>query len=219
MLNMADGCLLLVDAVEGPMPQTKFVLRKALELGLHAIVVVNKIDRPNSRISEVIRETSDLFLDLATEDHQLDFPVIYSNARDGYASKDPKVTSGDMQPLFEAIIEHTPPPLCDDDAPFRMLATTLAYDSFRGRTAIGRIVDGAVHPGDGVIRFTHEGLTSQHRIVQVFGFQGLGRVDLTEARAGDIVALTGIADVQIGETIATPKSRCRCRSSRSKSRR
>ena len=202
VLNMADGCLLLVDAVEGPMPQTKFVLRKALELGLHAIVVVNKIDRPNSRIAEVIRETSDLFLDLATEDHQLDFPVIYSNARDGYASKDPSVTSGDMQPLFEAIIEHTPPPLCDDDAPFRMLATTLAYDSFRGRTAIGRIVDGAVHPGDSVIRFTHEGLTSQHRIVQVFGFQGLGRVDLTEARAGDIVALTGIADVQIGETIA-----------------
>ena len=205
VLNMADGCLLLIDAVEGPMPQTKFVLRKALELGLHAIVVVNKIDRPNSRIDEVIHETSDLFLDLATKDHQLDFPVIYSNARDGYAGYDPKATSGDMQPLFEAILEHTPPPLCDEDAPFRMLATTLAYDSYRGRTAIGRIVDGSVHPGDSVIRFNHEGQTSQHRVVQVFGFQGLGRVELQEARAGDIVALTGISDILIGETIAAPE--------------
>jgi GTP-binding protein len=204
VLNMADGCLLLVDAVEGPMPQTKFVLRKALELGLHAIVVVNKIDRPNARIEEVIRETSDLFLDLATEDHQLDFPVIYSNARDGYASHDPKATSGDMQPLFETILQHTPPPLCDDDAPFRMLATTLAYDSYRGRTAVGRITDGSVHPGDTVIRFNHEGETSQHRIVQVFGFQGLGKVELQEARAGDIVAITGIPDILIGETLAAP---------------
>jgi GTP-binding protein len=201
---MADGCLLLVDAVEGPMPQTKFVLRKALELGLHAIVVVNKIDRPNARIDEVIHETSDLFLDLATKDHQLDFPVIYSNARDGYAGYDPKATSGDMQPLFEAILEHTPPPLCDEDAPYRMLATTLAYDSYRGRTAIGRITDGSVHPGDTVIRFNHEGETSQHRIVQVFGFQGLGKVELQEARAGDIVAITGIPDILIGETLAAP---------------
>ncbi len=205
VLNMADGCLLLIDAVEGPMPQTKFVLRKALELGLHAIVVVNKIDRPNARIDEVIHETSDLFLDLATEDHQLDFPVIYSNARDGYAGYDPKATSGDMKPLFEAILEHTPPPLCDAEAPFRMLATTLAYDSYRGRTAIGRIVDGAVHPGDSVIRFNHEGETSQHRIVQAFGFQGLGRIELAEARAGDIVALTGIPDILIGETLAAPE--------------
>ncbi|MEO9255539.1 MAG: translational GTPase TypA [Tepidiformaceae bacterium] len=204
VLNMADGCLLLVDAVEGPMPQTKFVLRKALELGLHAIVVVNKIDRPNARIEEVIHETSDLFLDLATEDHQLDFPVIYSNARDGYAGYDPKATSGDMQPLFEAILKHTPPPLCDEDAPYRMLATTLAYDSYRGRTAIGRITDGSVHPGDTVIRFNHEGETSQHRIVQVFGFQGLGKVELQEARAGDIVAITGISDILIGETLAAP---------------
>jgi len=204
VLNMADGCLLLVDAVEGPMPQTKFVLRKALEIGLHAIVVVNKIDRPNARIDEVIHETSDLFLDLATKDHQLDFPVLYANARDGYASREPGVTSGDMQPLFEAILEHTPPPLCDPDAPFRMLVTTLQYDSYRGRTAVGRITDGSIHPSDLIIRFNHEGETSQHRVAQVFGFQGLGRVELAEARAGDVVAITGIADILIGETLAHP---------------
>ncbi len=205
VLNMADGCLLLVDAVEGPMPQTKFVLRKAFELGLHAIVVVNKVDRPNARIEEVVHETSNLFLDLATADHQLDFPVLYANARDGFASRDPGVTGGNMEPLFEAILESTPPPLADPDAPFRMVVTTLQYDSYRGRTAVGRITDGAIHPADQVIRFTHDGTVSNHRIAQVFGFQGLGRTDLTEAKAGDIVAITGISDVMIGETIASPE--------------
>ncbi|KAA0236574.1 translational GTPase TypA [bacterium] len=204
VLNMADGCLLLVDAVEGPMPQTKFVLRKALEMGLHAIVVVNKIDRPNARIEEVIHETSDLFLDLATEEHQLDFPVVYANARDGYASLQPGATTGDMQPLFETIIAHTPGPACDRSQPFRMLVTTLQYDSFRGRTAVGRITDGAVHPGEAIVRFDHEGAGSTHRVAQVFGFQGLGRVELAEGVAGDIVAITGISDVLIGETLADP---------------
>jgi len=205
VLNMADGCLLLVDAVEGPMPQTKFVLRKAFELGLHAIVVVNKVDRPNARIEEVVHETSDLFLDLATADHQLDFPILYANARDGFASRDPRVTGGTMEPLFEAILECTPPPLADIEAPFRMVVTTLQYDSYRGRTAVGRITDGVVHPADQVIRFTHDGTVTNHRLAQVFGFQGLGRTDLLEARAGDIVAITGIADVMIGETIASPE--------------
>ncbi len=204
VLNMADGCLLLIDAVEGPMPQTRFVLRKALELGLHAIVVVNKIDRPNARITDVVRETQDLFLDLATEDHQLEFPILYANARDGYASPGPEAISGNMEPLFEAIIEHTPAPLGDPEAPFRMLVTTLTYDSYRGRTAVGRITDGAVHPGDVILRFNHVGLTTQHRVAQLFGFQGLGRKELEEARAGDIVAITGIADVLIGETLAHP---------------
>ncbi|HML97022.1 MAG TPA: translational GTPase TypA [Tepidiformaceae bacterium] len=204
VLNMADGCLLLVDSVEGPMPQTKFVLRKALEIGLHPIVVVNKIDRPNARIAEVIHETSDLFLDLATQDHQLEFPTLFANARDGYAGLAPDITSGTMQPILDAILEHIPGPECDEDAPFRMLVTTLMYDSYRGRIAVGRITDGVVRAGQPIIRFGHDGAVSQHRAAQIFGFEGLGRVELQEARAGDIVAITGVSDILIGETIAHP---------------
>jgi GTP-binding protein len=204
VLNMADGCLLLVDAVEGPMPQTKFVLRKALQLGLRAVVVVNKIDRPNARPAYVVERTQDLFLDLATEDYQLDFPVLYANARDGYASLDPAVTGGTMEPLFEAIIEAVPGPLCDEAAPFRMVVTTLQYDSYRGRTAVGRISDGTVKPGDAIVRFDRAGATSSHRVAQLFGFENLARVELAEARAGDIVAITGVSEVSIGETLASP---------------
>ncbi|MEX1104465.1 MAG: GTP-binding protein, partial [Dehalococcoidia bacterium] len=206
VLNMADGCLLLVDAVEGPMPQTKFVLRKALELGLHAIVVVNKIDRPQARLSAVVSETQDLFLDLATEDHQLDFPVVYANARDGYASLETGATSGTMQPLFETILTHVPGPEVDENAPFRMLATTLQYDNFRGRTAVGRIRDGSVTSGSTVVRYDLEGQPTTHRVNQLFGFRGLDRVELQEATAGDIVALTGISDIAIGETIASAEA-------------
>ncbi len=206
VLNMADGCLLLIDSVEGPMPQTRFVLRKALELGLHAIVVVNKIDRPNTRIDEVISETQDLFLDLATEDHQLDFPVVYTNARDGYASLEPGATSGTMQPLFETILSHTPPPLGDQASPFRMLVTNLQYDNYRGRTAVGRILEGVIHPGDALLRYAHDGTATQQRVAQLFGFEGLGRVEIPEAGAGDIVAITGISDIQIGETLASAEA-------------
>ncbi len=205
VLNMADGCLLLVDAVEGPMPQTRFVLRKALEIGLRAIVVVNKVDRPNARVAEVVHETSDLFLDLATEDYQLDFPVLYANARDGYCGTEPSVTSGTMLPLFEAILEHIPGPECDIEAPFRMLVTTMMYDSYRGRTAVGRIRDGVLAAGQDVTRFDHSGARSDHRVLQVYRFRGLGRDEVDEARAGDIVAVTGISDILIGETIASPE--------------
>jgi GTP-binding protein len=167
---------------------------------------VNKIDRPNARLTEVVAETQDLFLDLATEDHQLDFPVLYANARDGYAAREPGLTAGSLQPLFETILEHIPGPLCDEAAPFRMLATTLAYDTYRGRTAIGRVVDGVIHPADMISRWRHDASTSPHRIAQVFGFQGLSRTELTEGRAGDIIAITGIPDILIGETIASPEA-------------
>lgn len=204
VLNMADGCLLLIDSVEGPMPQTRFVLRKALEIGLHPIVVVNKIDRPNARIDEVIHETSDLFLDLATQDYQLEFQTLYANARDGYAGHEPAITSGSMQPLLDAIIEHVPGPETNEEAPFRMLVTTLMYDNYRGRIAVGRIRDGVIGAGESVTRFNHEGQSSSHRVAQIFGFQGLGRVEIQEARAGDIVAITGVSDILIGETLAHP---------------
>ncbi len=184
------------------MPQTKFVLRKALELGLHAIVVINKIDRQAARPEAVLSATQDLFLDLATEDHQLDFPVIYANARDGYAGLSSEVSSGDMRPLFETVISATPPPECDPAVPFRMLVTTLQYDTYRGRTAVGRVSDGSIRPGDPVLRFDHAGQATGGKVLQAFGFRGIGRIDVDEATAGDIVALTGIPDIQIGETIA-----------------
>ncbi len=204
VLNMADGCLLVVDAAEGPMPQTRFVLRKALELGLYPIVVINKIDRPNARPAEVLELTSDLILELATQEYQLDFPVIYASAREGYAGTSPDVRGGDMSPLFAAILERVPSPECDAGAPFRMLVTTLLYDSYRGRIAVGRIRDGAVRPGMAIQRVAHDGGRSSFRVGQVFGFRGLDRVELEEALAGDIVAVTGVPDVLIGETLADP---------------
>jgi GTP-binding protein len=204
VLNMADGCLLVVDAAEGPMPQTRFVLRKALELGLYPIVVINKIDRPNARPAEVLELTSDLILELATQEYQLDFPVIYASARDGYAGTSPDVRGGDMAPLFAAILERVPGPECDAGASFRMLVTTLLYDSYRGRIAVGRIRDGAVRPGMAIQRFAHDGGRGSFRVGQVFGFRGLDRVELEEALAGDIVAVTGVPDILIGETLADP---------------
>ncbi len=207
VLNMADGCLLVVDAAEGPMPQTRFVLRKALELGLRPVVVINKIDRPNARPAEVVDEVSDLFLELARHDYQLDFPIVYTSARDGYAGFEPTIRGGDMEPLFETIVEHIPGPAGEPAAPFRMLVTSLLYDSYRGRIAVGRILDGTVRPGMALQRFTHDGSTLPFRATQVFGFRGLERVELEEATAGDIIAVAGAGAVLIGETLADPAVR------------
>src|SRR5439155_24478484 len=151
VLNMADGALLLVDAVEGPMPQTRFVLKKAFEMGLRPIVVINKIDRPMARVAEVLSRTQDLFLELATREEQLDFPVLYAVARDGIASTDPAVPGTSLQPLFDAIVRHVPAPAVDHDGPFQMLVTTLGYDNYQGRLAIGRIARGHVASGDAVV--------------------------------------------------------------------
>ncbi|HUY78778.1 MAG TPA: GTP-binding protein, partial [Ktedonobacterales bacterium] len=202
VLNMADGALLLIDAVEGPMPQTRFVLRKAFELGLKLIVVVNKIDRRDARIEQVLNWTQDLFLELATRDEQLEFPVLYTIAREGIARTHPDDGNMDLVPLFEAIINSVPAPLVDEDAPFQLLVTALDYDDYKGKYAIGRITRGRVRPGMQVARITRDGDLSRGRISLVLGYQGLGRYETPEAAAGDIVALTGLADANISDTIA-----------------
>jgi GTP-binding protein len=202
VLNMADGCLLLVDAVEGPMPQTRFVLKKALELGLKPILVINKIDRRDARVEQVLTWTQDLFLELATHADQLDFPVIYAIARDGVARYAPEDENSDLVPLFETILAHVPAPVVDDEAPFQLLVTALDYDDYKGKYAIGRITRGRARPGMSVMRVDREGELTRARVSLVFTYQGLGRLEVEEATAGDIVALTGIADVNISETLA-----------------
>ena len=206
VLNMADGCLLLVDAVEGPMPQTRFVLRKAMELGLKAIVVVNKIDRPMSRPAEVVELTQDLFLSLATDPDQLDFPILYTNAKAGTATLDPTVPGVSMEPLFQTILDVVPAPIVDVSGPLQMLVTTLEYDSYRGKIAIGRIFRGAIHPGDIVLRIDRDGNHIRSRVNQVFSFLGLKRQEVEEALAGDIVAISGMEGAGVGDTIADAES-------------
>jgi len=202
VLNMADGCLLLVDAVEGPMPQTRFVLQKAFELGLRPIVVINKIDRRDARPEQVLGWTQDLFLELATTDEHLDFPVIYTIARQGIAKLHLEDDNQDLEPLFEAIVNHIPAPVVDADAPLQLLVTTLDYDDYKGKYVIGRITRGKIRPGMTVMRIDRDDMMVRHKVAQVFTYQGLGRLEVEEASAGDIVAVTGIADANIGETIA-----------------
>ncbi|GAC1451214.1 MAG: translational GTPase TypA [Ktedonobacterales bacterium] len=202
VLNMADGCLLLVDAVEGPMPQTRFVLQKAFELGLKPIVVINKIDRRDARPAQVLSWTQDLFLELATHEDQLDFPVLYAIAREGTARRHPDDTNHDLVPLFETILDFAPAPFVDADAPLQMLITALDYDDYKGKYAIGRITRGRVRPGMPVMRIDRDGTQTRQRVNLVYVYQGLGRLEVAEASAGDVVALTGIADANISETIA-----------------
>src|SRR5260370_136095 len=193
VLNMADGCLLLVDAAEGPMPQTRFVLKKAFELGLKPIVIINKIDRRDARVAQVVSWTQDLFLELATRDEHLEFPVLYTIAREGIARLDPHDTNTDLVPLFETILEQVPAPVVDEDGPFQLLVTALDYDDYKGKYAIGRITRGRVRPGMSITRISREGELSRGRVVLVYTHQGLGRLEVAEATAGEIVALTGIA--------------------------
>lgn len=203
-LNMADGVLLIVDAQEGPMPQTKFVLSKALELGLKPVVVVNKIDKPSRRIDEVLDEVSDLFLELAISDDQLHYPVYYSIGRDGKAwaeMPDNPSEHADLAPIFDAIINDIPAPQVEGGA-FQLLVTSLQYDSFLGKYAIGRVARGSVKPGLQAVLLKRDGQQISSRVEKVFGYRGLNREELTDAVAGDIVALTGISDAHIGDTIA-----------------
>ena len=207
-LNMADGVLLIVDAQEGPMPQTKFVLSKSLELGLKPVVIINKIDKPSRRINEVLDEVSDLFLELAISDDQLQYPVYYAIGRDGKAwEKMPDNPSehADLTPIFNAIIEDIPAPKVEQGS-FQMLVTSLQYDSFLGKYAIGRVARGNAKPGMQITLIKRGDQTINGRIDKIFGYRGLNREELQEAVAGDIVALTGIAEAHIGDTVADKQS-------------
>ena len=206
VLSMVDGVLLLVDAVEGPMPQTRFVTRKALALGLKAIVVVNKIDRPGARPGWVIDQTFELFDKLGASDEQLDFPVIYASALQGWASTDFTERRPDMSALFEAVLAHVPPPAADAGKPLQLQISTLDYNSYVGRIGIGRIRGGSVKPGQNVVlRFGDED-RGPAKIQQVLTFTGLQRTPTEEASAGDIVAITGIEDINIGVTVCAPEA-------------
>ncbi|MFA5802455.1 MAG: translational GTPase TypA [Thermoleophilia bacterium] len=209
-LNMADGVILVIDAQEGPMPQTKFVLKKALELGLKPIVVINKIDKPYARIKEVISRTNDLFLDLATDSDQLDFPIYYAVARGGKAWEEIPENANevaDLTPVFEAILDHIPAPDVQRDEPFQMLVTQLDPDSYQGKHAIGRIKRGSIKPGTTITLMKKDGTEEQSRIDKVYVSQGLKRIEVEEAHAGDIVSLTGIRNAGIGETLADSDNR------------
>lgn len=206
-LNMADGCLLIVDAQEGPMPQTKFVLTKALMTGLKPIVVINKIDKPGSRIAEVEDELADLFLELAIHEDQLHYPVYYAIGREGKAwSSIPTNPEqpGDLGVLFEGIIEHVPAPKVEPDKPFQMLVTALTWDTFQGKYAIGRISRGSIKIGDQVVLCRKDGGFAKAKVEKLYNHQGVIKLQIESATAGDIVSMTGIADAQIGETIADP---------------
>ena len=205
-LAMVDGVLLLVDASEGPLPQTRFVLRKALERRLTPIIVINKIDRPDARIQEVLNEIYDLFIDLDAVEEQLDFPVLYTSARAGTSTLSTDVPGEDLRPLFDAIVDHVPPPRGDLQTPLQMLVANLDASDYLGRIAIGRIFNGRVRVGDQVAVCKLDGRTQQTKVTKLFAFEGLKRVDIEAAAAGDIVCLAGIEDITIGETITDPEN-------------
>ena len=214
ILRMVDGVLLLVDAAEGPMPQTRFVTRKALELGLQAIVLINKVDRADARSEEVHDDVLELFMNLEASDAQLDAPFLYTVGRDGWASTDPHGSGGDLNLLFETIAEHIPPPLVDPDGPFQMLISTLDHSSYVGRIGIGRVERGKVRVGDSVtlLPLGDPGPVAAEdvmpgRITRLYGFEGLERVEIEEATAGEIVAVVGLEGVEIGTTITDPETR------------
>jgi GTP-binding protein len=203
IMNMADGCLLLVDAVDGPMPQTTYVLRQALRQNVIPMVVINKIDRPEARVAEVEEMVQDLFLELATNAEQLEYPVIYTSAKSGYATTDPAVEGTDMSPLFDAILASVPAPTGDPDAPLQMLVAALDYDNYLGQVALGRVTRGTLKLRDNVALLARDEQTSAHNLERIFVFRGMERVEVPEATAGDIVAITGPEGVSIGDTIAS----------------
>ncbi len=204
ILMMVDGVLLLVDAFEGCMPQTRFVLKKALNLKKKVLVVVNKIDRPGARPSEVIDEVFDLFIELGADDDQIEFPVVYASAREGYSSLDPDVREGDMRPLLDSILEHIQPPEGEIDAPLQILFSSLDYDDYIGRIGVGRVERGRIKRGDSVVLCKQDGETQNVKISRLYQFEGLKRTEVESAMMGDIVCVSGIVDLNIGETACSP---------------
>jgi GTP-binding protein len=203
VLKLADGCLLLVDAKEGPMPQTRFVLKKALQMGHKVIVVINKIDKPGARPAWVLDKTFDLFVDLGANDETADFPVIYASAKNGKAGLTPDLESmTDITPIFDAVLKFVPAPTGDANAPLQVLITTISGDNFKGRIATGRIYNGTIKSGTDVMLINREGVMTKSRVMALMTFFGLERIEAKEAVAGDIVAIAGMGDVNIGETIA-----------------
>jgi GTP-binding protein len=205
VLNMVDGVLLLVDAFEGPMPQTKYVLRKALEQNLKPIVVINKIDRPDQRVDDVLDEVLELFMELEANDDQLDFPVVYAAARDGIAKASMDDDNQDLKPIFEMLVKHIPAPRGDMDGPLQIMVTTLDYDDYVGRIAIGRVMRGRVNSGQPVLVLNGD-TELKERIGRLYTYEGLKRIEASAAALGDIVAITGLDEVNIGDTIADPEN-------------
>ncbi len=203
VLNMADGCLLLIDAKEGPMPQTRFVLKKALQMGHKIIVVVNKIDKPGARIEWALEATQELFLELGAGENAFDFPVIYASGREGKAGLQQDLASmQDITPLFEAIVQHVPAPIADASKPLQLLVTSIAADNFKGRLAIGRVYNGVIKAGQEIMQINRQGVQKKYRVSSLMTFSGLGKAETDIITAGDIAAVAGIADATIGETIA-----------------
>ncbi len=203
VLGMVDGCLLLVDAFEGPMPQTRFVLRKALERGLKPIVVLNKIDRDGCDPARAVDKVLDLFIELGADDDQIEFPVLYASGINGFAVKNLEDERKDLTPLFDAVLQHVPPPLGDESKPLQLQVTTLDYSEYLGRIVIGRIHNGVIKQGEQLVLITAEGKHVKGKVAKLFSFSGLKRLDVEEARAGDIVAVAGFPEANIGETLAS----------------